>query len=117
MRCSPSIVPDVADHDVYLVLDDFGRPGRSWRETDEQSTDREAIIQDLFEGQYNMPVRVVAFNVAEGLSRDVSEEIAEALVEACANEGQDIPAALQSFIDQHRMPWPEQLPLPLRGAA
>jgi hypothetical protein len=51
---------------------------------------------------------------AEGWSRDVSEEIAEALREAYASTGQDIPAALESFIDQHRMPWPEQLLLPLR---
>jgi hypothetical protein len=109
MRSSPSVVPGNEDRDVYLVLDDFGRLGRSWRETDEQSTDRAAIIHDLLEGQYTMPVRVIAFNTAQGWSRDVSPEIAEALVEACAGNGQDIPAALESFIDEHRMPWPEQL--------
>jgi hypothetical protein len=118
MRSSPSLVPAInEDRDVYLVLDDFGRLGRSWRETDEQSTDRAAIIQDLLEGQYNMPVRVISFNTAEGWSRDVSGEIAVALMEACARNDQDIPAALEDFIDQHRMPWPEQLALPLRQAA
>jgi hypothetical protein len=118
MRSSPSLVPAInEDRDVYLVLDDFGHLGRSWRETDEQSTDRDAIIQDLLEGQYNMPVRVLAFNTAEGWSRDVSEEIAVALMEACADRDQDIPAALEDFIDQHRMPWPEQLALPLHHAA
>lgn len=118
MRSSPSLIPARdEDRDVYLVLDDFGRLGRSWRKTDEQSTDRDAIIQDLLEGQYNMPVRVIAFNTADGWSRDVSEEIAEALVEACASNGQDIPAVLENFIDQHRMPWPEQLALPLRRVA
>jgi hypothetical protein len=118
MRSSPSITPaSNEDHDVYLVLDDFGRLGRSWRETGEQSTDRDAIIQDLLEGQYNWPVRVISFNTAEGWSRDVSEEIAEALMEAYASTGQDIPAALEDFIDQHRMPWPEQLLLPLREVA
>jgi hypothetical protein len=39
-RPSPSIVPEAADHDVYLVLDDFGQRGRAWSETDEQRTDR-----------------------------------------------------------------------------
>ena len=116
MRRSPSIVPDAVDRDVYLVLDDFGHLGRSWRETDEESADRKAIIQDLIEGQYNSPVRVIAFITAEGWARDVSEEIAEALVEACASDGRDIPSALEDFIDHHRMPWPEQLPLPLRRA-
>jgi hypothetical protein len=77
MRSSPSLVPAInEDRDVYIVLDDFGHLGRAWRETDEQSTDKAAIIQDLLEGQYNMPVRVVAFNTAEGWSRDASEEIA-----------------------------------------
>jgi hypothetical protein len=50
-------------------------------------------------------------------SRDVSEEIAVELMGACAKEGRDIPAALEEFIDRHRMPWPEQLPLPLRRSA
>jgi hypothetical protein len=40
MRVVPSIaavLPD--DHDIYLVLDDFGgRLGRAWRETDEEHT-------------------------------------------------------------------------------
>jgi hypothetical protein len=102
MRPAPSIVPDNADRDVYLVLDDFGRLGRSWRETDEQSSDRAAIIQDLLEGQYNGPVKVIAFNVAEGWSRDVSAEIADELVQSAAKTGQDIPAALEDFVDRHR---------------
>jgi hypothetical protein len=118
MRSFPSIIPIVLqDRDVYLLLDDFGSLGRAWRETGELSTNRAAIIQDLLEGQYNMPVRVVSFNTAEGWSRDVSEEIAEAVIEACARSGQDIPASLEDFIDQHRMLWPEQLALPLRRVA
>jgi hypothetical protein len=118
MRSSPSLIPDSnEDRDVYLVLDDFGHRGRSWGEIDEQSTDRAAIIQDLLEGQYNMPVRVVSFNTAEGWSRDVSAEIAEDLVEICASNDLDIPGALESFIEHHRMPWPEQLALPLREVA
>jgi hypothetical protein len=35
MRTSPSIAPHhEADQDTYLVLDDFGFIGRSWRETE-----------------------------------------------------------------------------------
>jgi hypothetical protein len=113
MRRSPSIVPDAAGRDIYLVLDDFGALGRSWREADETETNRATIIQSLLQGQYNGPVRVIAFNTDEGWARDVSEEIAV----ACAIEGGNVPAALEDFIDRHRMPWPEQLSLPLRGAA
>jgi hypothetical protein len=117
MRRSPSIIPGAVDRDVFLVLDDFGRLGLSWRETDAEDTDRATLIRALLEGQYSAPVQVIAFNTAEGWSRDVSEEIAVELMEACAKEDRDIPTALEEFIDQHRMPWPEQLPLPLRRSA
>jgi hypothetical protein len=35
---SPSIVPKDTNHDIYLVLDQFGVLGRVWRETDETDT-------------------------------------------------------------------------------
>ena len=53
MRTSPSIVPYGADQDTYLVLDDMGRLGCSWRETRVESADRETLIRDLVEGQYS----------------------------------------------------------------
>ncbi len=75
MRQSPSIVPPAADQDIYLVLDDFGgRIGQAWRETDVKSTRLESVVADLLDGQYSNPVRVIAFNTAEGWSRDVSED-------------------------------------------
>jgi hypothetical protein len=58
------------------VLDDFGRQGRAWRETDVERTDLETVIADLMSGQYNNPVTVVAFNLAERWAGDVSEDIA-----------------------------------------
>ena len=76
MPRSPSIVPDAADRDVYLVLDDFGRLGRSWREIDEERADRETVTRTLWTGKYSDPVRIVAFNTAEGWSRDVSQDLA-----------------------------------------
>jgi hypothetical protein len=66
MRASPSIVPGI-DRDVYLVLDDFGRMGCAWRETNAQDTEIEAVLDDLLEGQYSNPVRVICFNLPEGL--------------------------------------------------
>jgi hypothetical protein len=43
------------------------------------------------EGQYSNPVRVIAFNTAEGWSRDVSGEIADEIAGQCAKDGFDIP--------------------------
>jgi hypothetical protein len=63
-------------------VDDFGRNGRAYRETDVERTDLEAVIMDMLEGQYQNPVRVVAFNT-EGRSQDVSADIAQELRRRC----------------------------------
>lgn len=117
MHSSPSIVPDSDDRDIYIVLDDFGgRLGRAWRETDEERTHREMLITDLMTGQYSNPARVVAFNTAEGWSRDVSEEIADQLVRWYAEQDKEVPPTLEDFVERYRTAMSEQLPLPLRGA-
>jgi hypothetical protein len=59
---------------VYLVLDDFGELGRAYRETDAAQADLRTIVADLLSGQYRHPLRVVAFNTAEGWARDVSAD-------------------------------------------
>jgi hypothetical protein len=90
---SPSIVPQ-SNRDIYLVLDEFGgRIGRAWRGAEEEDTDRAALIRHLIEGQYSNPVRVVAFNTAEGWSRDVTEDIARELRQRCSDgRGAEITA-------------------------
>jgi hypothetical protein len=50
MPHSPSIVPQDTNRDVYLLLDDFGRFGRAWRETDEAGTNRTWMVRNLLEG-------------------------------------------------------------------
>jgi hypothetical protein len=70
----PSIVPE---DDIYIVLDDFGPLGRAWRETDEAGANRAPLVRNLLDWQYEDPVRIVAFNTAEGWSRDVTVEIAD----------------------------------------
>ena len=47
---TPSIVPNSDDQNVYLVVDDFGRNGRAWRETDVENTDLETVILDMLGG-------------------------------------------------------------------
>jgi hypothetical protein len=76
VRTSPSIVLG-GEKDIYLVLDDFGRLGKAWRETDEAGTNRATLVRNLLDGQYENPVRIVAFNTAEGWCRDVTVDIAD----------------------------------------
>lgn len=91
IRTSPSIAPDI-EGDVYLVL--FGPMGCAWRETNARDAVLGAVIQDLLEGQYRNPVRVIAFNVAEGWVRDVSAEVAQKLRQHCDEDSSELPAAL-----------------------
>jgi hypothetical protein len=98
MRESPSIVPDALDRNVYFVLNDFG--GLAWPETDVAHTDRATLIVTCSEGQYSSPVRIVAFNTAEGWSRDVTDNIAATLAQACADRG-EIPSSIADFIADH----------------
>ena len=115
MRHSPSIIPtDRLDRDIYLVLEDF-RSGAAWRETDEPDTDFHTVISDLLTGQYDQPLRVVAFNPAEGWSRDASEDIAAELERRIAAEDREVSEALKDFIESHiGRKIGVQLPLPLR---
>ena len=98
MPRSPSIVPQSADHDTYLLLNDFGRLGRAWCEADEEGTDRETLIRRLLEDQYSHPVRVVAFNTAEGWSRDVTVDIADELRRRFP-EYDEVPRSVQEFLE------------------
>ena len=105
MRESPSIIPwGDLDRTVYLVLDDFGgKYGWAWPETEVTATDRSTLIRHLLEGQYSSPVRIVAFNTAEGWSRDASDEIAAELAQACADRD-DTPPSIADFIADHTRP-------------
>ena len=101
MRMSPSIAPNASEQDTYLVLDDFGHHGRSWRETNESAADRETVIRDMLAGEYNSPVRVVAFNAAEGWSRDVTLEIADEVARRFT-EQDDLSDSILQFLEAHR---------------
>jgi hypothetical protein len=53
------IVPDAIYRDIYIVPEDFGPVGEVWHA---YSADRETLIGDLLDAQYEAPSRVVAFN-------------------------------------------------------
>src|SRR6516164_8395383 len=101
MPRSPSLVPEETHRDVFLVLDGFGHRGRAWRETDEAGTDRETLIRDLIEDQYENPVRIVAFNTAEGWSRDVTIDIADELRRRYVEVG-EVPDSVLEFMEINR---------------
>jgi hypothetical protein len=73
----------------------------SWRETDVDSADRQTLIRDLLAGEYKNPVRIVAFNTAEGWSRDVTVDIADELRRRYV-EYDEVPEQVLEFMDGHR---------------
>ena len=58
----------------HLVVDRFSS-GSVYRETETERSDLETIISDFMTGQFNDPVRVVAFNTLEHWADDVAQEI------------------------------------------
>jgi hypothetical protein len=80
---TPPLAPKLTDDvTVHIVLNDFGeKHGRAFLETDEAEADEWTIVSNIGSGEYSNPVRVVAFNIAEGWSRDVTEDIAQAVIE------------------------------------
>jgi hypothetical protein len=91
-------VPYGADQTAYLVVDRLGRLGGVEREIELERTDIETVIADLVAGQFNDPVRVIAFNTLEHWSQDVSEDIALEIQSRCDIEGAAVPEHIQDFV-------------------
>jgi hypothetical protein len=88
------------DDTVYLVLDDFGALGSAFRETDAARADLTTVVADLLSGQYRHPLRVVAFNTAEGWARDVSADIARKVVTRVRELHEELPAPVRAFVER-----------------
>jgi hypothetical protein len=86
---------------VHVVLDDFGKAGRVYREIAEAEASFENVIDDLMTGQYDNPARVVAFNTSEGWSRDVSEDVAREVVRRVVEHGRSLAASSRKFIESY----------------
>jgi hypothetical protein len=89
---------------MYLVLDDHGQFGIAYVETDPAEADHETIIRNFLTGQYSNALRVVAFNTAEGWSRDVSEDIAGEVLERAFDADENLGEDTKRFIDRHVTP-------------
>jgi hypothetical protein len=101
----PSIVPNGNDQTVSLVVNNFGKPGTAFAETDVAEADLETTINDLMSGQYSDPVRVVAFNTAEHWSEDASEDVAREILRRLDLAGDALlPSSIAAFVDSHLGP-------------
>ena len=108
---SPNTVPYGADQTAYLVVDRFSG-GSVYRETEIERADLETIISDFMTGQFNDPVRVIAFNTLEHWADDVSEDIAQEVQTRCDIAGEPVPEHLRDFVENYA-PTTRQLALRL----
>jgi hypothetical protein len=63
-------------------------------------------------GQYEDALRVVSFNVAEGWSRDVSEDIANEVLDRAYDADETLTVGTKRFIDWHATPGIKRPPAP-----
>jgi hypothetical protein len=83
-----------------VVLEDFGKIGRAYREVDEERGDRESLMRHLLEGQYEHVVRIIAFNTAQGWSRDVSNEIAREINDQASRKREVLTGPVKGFVEE-----------------
>ena len=91
-----SVVPNT-EHVTYLLLDEIGSYGPIWREMSDGEANEATIIDWIAQGQFDCPLRVVAFNTEEGWSRDVTREIAARLLDL-SHQGVALGAAARDFV-------------------
>ena len=88
---------------MHFVLCDFGKYGKSFIETDPNEADRDTIVRNMICGQYNRPLRVIALNPSGGWSRDVSEEIAKAVLVAADGDDCVLTPGTSAFVETQRL--------------
>jgi hypothetical protein len=101
---TPSIVPNGHDQNFYIVINNYGKLGPAFAETDVGEADLETTIGDLMSGQYSDPVRVVAFNTAEHWAEDASEDVAREIMRRLDLAGQELPSSIHGFVDSYLGP-------------
>ena len=98
---SPGIVPYGADQTVYLVVDSFGSLDTVYREAEFERADLETVVGDLLLGQFNNPVRVIAFNTLEHWTEEVSTQVAAEIQARCDIDGEPVPEHVRDFVAAH----------------
>jgi len=97
-------MPNGHDQNFYIVVNNYGKLGPAFAETDLGEADLEITITDLMSGQYGDPVRVVAFNTAEQWSADVSHDVAHEIRRRAELAGDDLASSIAEFVETHAGP-------------
>jgi len=97
-RQTPSLAPDF-NFDAYLVVDEL-ETCSVYREADEVEANREDVIRQITQGQFNKAARVIAFNTAEGWARDATEDIANDIMHHALRKAEQLSRSAQEFVER-----------------
>ena len=95
-----SLVPDPSLGGVHFVLCDFGRLGQAFVETDPARAAREDVVDDILSGELGQPLKVITLD-ADGTWRDVSADIASAVMCGAALAGHPLTRGATDFVTAH----------------
>ena len=93
---APPNVPYGADETMFVVIENTGAPGA---EREVERGDLETVVADLLAGQFEDPVRVLAFNTLEHWSKDLSANVASEIRARCDSDGVPVPDHLKDFVE------------------
>jgi len=100
MPNTPSLAPAFRyDTTVYIVLNDFGKLGSAYVETNETEADEATVVANIIAGVYSNPLRVIAFNTHEDWSRDVTEDVAHKIL-FLNQQGTALSEAAREFVER-----------------
>jgi hypothetical protein len=94
---APPSVPYGADETIFVVIENAGAPGGVEREVERSNL--ETVVADLLAGQFEDPVRVLAFNTLEHWSKDLSADVAREIQARCDSDGVPVPDHLKDFVE------------------
>ena len=95
-----SIVPNQGpEHTTFLVLDEVGHYGPVWREMSDSEANETTVVQWIIEGQFDRPMKIVAFNTDDGWSHDMTRNIATKLLDL-NGDGVELSAAGREFVER-----------------
>lgn len=86
---------------VHMVLDsrDGGRTC-FYSEVDEVDARKKNIIENILVGRYLHPIRVIAFDLTRGWARDVTPEVAAAVLNCARTEHRKLSQSAELFIEK-----------------
>jgi hypothetical protein len=94
----PSIVSDEAGP-IHFVLCDFGSAGRAYVEADQEAS-AATIVEDMLDGRYEQPLKVIAVNLAGARVEDVSAAIAQAVLDEADQQEDTLSAGVRAFVEE-----------------